>query len=518
VDRGDLSLHVLRNRAELEPDRPWVAELGGDRLTYAASHRLATAWAAAFEELGVRPGDTVASMLPNCVAALHGWIGAGWLGAVHIPINTELIGRPLSAALNLTKARVLVASAGVLDAITRVHDDLPCLELVVVVDGASADAADRRLTAIDGDELVATVTRREYPGPDVEDCSGGMFTSGTTGSPKCALLTWGALEAAGRWLLPSSDPATSSGGAYYNPWPAFHNLSAAGLAVALQRDLRLVLRRGFSVGAFWSDIEEYECTHTVLLVTTPLLLDAPAREEDAKNSLEHVTIVPVTARTAEFAARFGVRVGSVFGLTETGPVFVSDDIASHLGAGRPVPGYALRIVPAQGSTTVTEGELVVRPDESWRLARGYLGSPAGDEDGWFATGDLCRVDDGWYSFTDRLKDSIRRRGHNISSVEVENEVLTHPDVERCACVAVPSDDAFGEDEVQIFVVRRDGSAVTEATLHRHLAALLPAFMVPRFIEFIADLPVTPTRKVRKDLLRKIGASGSPWDGARHAPL
>ena len=129
---------------------------------------------------------------------------------------------------------------------------------------------------------------------------------------------------------------------------------------------------------------------------------------------------------------------------------------------------------------------------------------------WFHSGDRGHMDeDGFLFFQDRMKDAIRRRGENISSFEVERIVNKHPDVAETAAIAVPAD--VGEDEVKIVVVRNPGAALTEEALLRHCAAEMPYFMVPRFIEFRADLPRTPTQKVRKVVLREDGITPATWD-------
>lgn len=148
----------------------------------------------------------------------------------------------------------------------------------------------------------------------------------------------------------------------------------------------------------------------------------------------------------------------------------------------------------------------------------YLNEPAATanawRNGWFHTGDLLWCDpDGDYFFSERLTDSLRRRGENISSQEVEREVRKHPAVAQVACVGVPGD--FGEDEVKVFVVPEPGRDCDPADIIRFVEALLPPYMVPRFVEVIAELPQTPSHRVRKSELRARPNSGQTWDRERH---
>jgi crotonobetaine/carnitine-CoA ligase len=396
-----------------------------------------------------------------------------------------------------------------------VQGELSDLKTVVVLD--TVDQAPSPLAVLPASDLLAAATPLDRPDPQPTDIHAGIFTSGTTGQSKCALVTWGTLEDSGRWLLPTSSIEERHTGAYYNPWPDYHALGLAGFPAAVQRGLRLVLRPTFSVGDFWKDIRTHECTHTVLLVTAPLLLDQPVADDDGHNPLEHVTIVPATGRVNEFQQRFAVRTGSIYGMTETGPIIYTDRAAEHQGGGCPVPGLELEIRTSDDRIAEPNqlGQLVVRPEAAWRLSKSYLGLPEEMgkrwQDGWFHTGDAFVLDpDDRYHFVDRLKDCVRMRGHNVSSIEVEVEVGSHPAVVDCACVGVQSDSAFGEEDIMIYVVPRPGGSLDEADLHRYLTERLPRFMLPRFIELVPDLPRTPTLKVRKDILRSLGPTASAW--------
>ena len=286
-----------------------------------------------------------------------------------------------------------------------------------------------------------------------------------------ALRTWATLEVSGHWLLPTDPDGTTPGGGYYSPWPLFHALGLTALSVAVRRRLRLVHRTGFSASRYWADICEHRCTHAVWLVIAPILLGREAHPDDADNPLQHVTVVPLVRDVGEIESRFAVRVGTMYGQTETGPVLAATRPAHEWGVGRPVPGVEVDITDELGSPVGQDevGELRVRrTTDPAALSTRYLGMPeAMDEkwdDGWFRTGDLFRRGaSGTFQFVDRATDSIRHRGHNISSVELEREVLAHPEVIDCACVGVPSDlgdsDVFGEDDVKIVVVRSPGGVV-----------------------------------------------------------
>jgi crotonobetaine/carnitine-CoA ligase len=183
--------------------------------------------------------------------------------------------------------------------------------------------------------------------------------------------------------------------------------------------------------------------------------------------------------------------------------------------GKARPGVEIRLVDAHDFEVPegTIGELILRADEPWQFTSGYLGEPEATaqvwRNGWFHTGDLFRRDtDGNYFFVDRLKDTVRRRGENISSFEVESEIMTHPAVREAAIVAVPGD---SEDEVLAVIAPQPGADIDPAELVLYLRPRLPHFMIPRFVRVMAELPKTPTQKVQKHLLRDDGVTKDTWD-------
>ena len=163
------------------------------------------------------------------------------------------------------------------------------------------------------------------------------------------------------------------------------------------------------------------------------------------------------------------------------------------------------------------GELMVRADRPWSMNSGYFGNPEATarawRNGWFHTGDAFRRDaDGNFFFVDRMKDAIRRRGENISSFEVEAEVGSHPSVQECAVVAVPSE--LGEDEVLVALVAQPGVEIDPKQLIEYLIPRMAHFMVPRYVRIVLELPKTPTQKVQKHLIRGEGVTADTWDRER----
>tara|TARA_Y100000588_G_scaffold283922_1_gene301470 strand:- start:195 stop:773 length:579 start_codon:yes stop_codon:yes gene_type:complete len=177
---------------------------------------------------------------------------------------------------------------------------------------------------------------------------------------------------------------------------------------------------------------------------------------------------------------------------------------------------ALRVVDAKdievppGNT----GELIVRTDQPWAMNHGYYKNPETTAEawrnGWFHTGDAFRMNAaGEFFYVDRIKDAIRRRGENISSIEVESQVNEHPAVQECAAIAVPSE--FGEDEVMVVLAPKSGETLDPAELVAFLRTRMAHFMVPRYIRIMDALPKTPTTKIQKAPLRANGITEDTWD-------
>jgi crotonobetaine/carnitine-CoA ligase len=180
-------------------------------------------------------------------------------------------------------------------------------------------------------------------------------------------------------------------------------------------------------------------------------------------------------------------------------------------------GFAARVVDEEDSEVAdgVAGELIVRADEPFAFATGYFGAPEKTVEAWrnlwFRTGDrVVREADGYFRFVDRLKDAIRRRGENISSFEVEQVLLGHPAIANAAAFPVRS--SLAEDEVMAAVVLHPGRALAPADLIAYCTPRLPYFAVPRYVEFMAELPMTENGKVQKYKLRERGVTAQTWDG------
>lgn len=487
----------------------------GDRdLTYAGAADAAARLAGGLAGIGVRPGDRVLTMLPNALEAVVAFLGISWGGYVGVPVNTAYRGDMLAYVMDDAEAAALIIHADFLPVFEEIAGRLPGLARVVVVDGDGA-AAGRR----DWAELLTAGPAPRVPSKP-GDLQAIMYTSGTTGPSKGVMVPY---HLAYQYANPHGSHFQEPGDVVYVTLPLFHiGGQWQGVYAAMLCEGRAVLKQKFSVSRFWEDVDTYGVTQTTLLgVMAEFLWKQPRRDDDAGHSLVRATMAPALKESAAFAERFGVRLGQGWGLTETGcvtsPPPLDQPAQDPLCCGTVRDDlYELRLVDENDEEVPpgVPGEAVVRAKEPNALMSGYWRKPEATVKAWrnlwLHTGDaLVQQDDGTYLFVDRQKDCIRRRGENISSLEVERAVLAHEDVQECAAIPVQTEHI--EDEVMVVVALREGSALRPSELRAFLEPRMPAFMLPRYIQVLDELPKTPTAKVKKDVLRATGVRPTTWD-------
>nr|WP_219996352.1 AMP-binding protein [Nocardioides humi] len=298
--------------------------------------------------------------------------------------------------------------------------------------------------------------------------------------------------------------------------PLFHAGGTIGVNAAVVLGGSIVLTSGFRTGDFWDLVRATRPTHVTLLgVMATYLSKQEPSAADRDHSLRRVFMIPLSD-AATFAGRFGVEVVAMYNMTEISiPIISGPNPARDGTSGRVRAGMEVRLVD-EHDLEVPDGEvgeLVVRGAEPWTIATEYLGRPeataAAWRNGWFHTGDAFRQVDGEYFFVDRMGDTIRRRGENISSFEVESEIIAHPSVSEVAIVATPSPD--GEDEVLAIVAPAPGRTIDVQELIEFIRPRLAHFMVPRYFRVLDELPKTPTSKVQKHTLRAAGITPDTID-------
>jgi crotonobetaine/carnitine-CoA ligase len=506
---------VLAERAADRPGKLLVSCGGADR-TYGEMAAIAERGAAALAAVGIAPGDRVALLTANRIEMVELFFACSRLGAVQVPINTFLKGEFLRYQLADCGAETVVVDAPGLAALRPLLDRLPAVRRIVTLDGDAAAGVDvLRYGELD---LGAGGSDRPVPRPD--DLASIIYTSGTTGLPKGCLITQGYLVHIGDTWRGACDLTPED--VVFTPFPFFH-LSGQALALmaCLTGGLSLFLESAFSAVAFMPRAREVGATVTMGVGAMALaVLATPPDADDHDHRIRYSMWIPLPpARQLELEERFGAPVNAEgFGQTECAPVTFNRLTGKRRRetAGLPAPWLDVRIVDDDDVEVAPGeiGEIVVRPREPDSLFSGYWGRPEETlqtfRNLWHHTGDYGRMDgEGFVSFVDRKKDALRRRGENVSSMELEQAILRHPKVAEVAVHAVPSEAT--EDDIKACVVLAAGVETTAEELFAHFEKELPYFAVPRYVELLPALPKNAIGRVLKHELRSAGVTPQTWD-------
>ncbi|HEX9713583.1 MAG TPA: AMP-binding protein [Actinomycetota bacterium] len=506
---------MLRVRARLHPERPFLW-CGNERLTYAEADARASSVAAGLAEAGIGPGDRVAVISSNRTEMLDLFFALARIGAVNVPLNVFLKGEFLRYQLDDSESSTLIADASGLQTAAEVLEDLPSLKRIVALDDAPG---------LSGIEVVPYARVRAAtgapPSVDLEPASlmSIMYTSGTTGMPKGCILPHG-------WYL--TTPASSKhmmgytdGDVLCTALPLFHAWAQGMVMGALYNGLEAVIEPVFSTADVVQRWAETGATvYAGVGMMAMALLGLPASSSDRSHRLRATLMMPMTpSDQATFEQRFGVTVLSqMYGQTECGAIaYCALDEQRKPGTlGKPSPFYEVRLVNDDDvEVPVGElGEIVVRPRAPHGMYQGYWRKPEATLEAWrnlwHHTGDTARADeDGFLTFVDRKKDALRRRGENVSSIELEVAITRHPAIAEAAVHAIPS--PMTEDDIKTCVVLVGGATVEPAELFEFFRTSLPYFAIPRYVEVVPELPRNATMRVMKHLLRARGVTAETWD-------
>lgn len=488
-------------RAEQDPghvycrfeDQDWTVGALNERINRLANGLLAS---------GLRKGDRVALMLPSHPDHIVAIFALAKAGLVRIPVNVHLKGASLDFVFERFEPHALIADQAYAEALAPIADKFTGLR--IVWRGAAGGAGFAGL-------IEAASPARPEVEVDADDIIAITPSSGTTGEPKGVLKSDRSLRAGPMGTLALTG---AKHGDVFLLWePLHHGAGVAVLIAALMEPITLAMVEKFSASKFWEQVRQYDVTHIHYLGgVLPLLLKQPASPLDREHKVRMAWGggCPLDVWRA-FEERFGVVLREGYGLSEM-TTFVTINPEGRLGScGRALPFYDVRLLGEDGQEVPAgeAGEIVARPLEEGLAFKGYYrmeeASAALVKDGWFSTGDLARRDeDGFLFYAGRKKDSVRRRGVNISAWEVERIVLTHDAIEECALIGVPSE--MGDDDLKLFIRPAPGQNPDPLELIRWCEARMPYFQIPRYIEGIDEFPKTPTQRIKKsDLSRSVEA-------------
>lgn len=520
-DRASRTLPaILRGQAERHGSKQYL-DVCGRRVTFEGMLDLTNRMANGLRGLGVKPGDRVAMLLPNSLELVVTWFASSSLGAIEVPNNPGLKGDLLCHNLNNCGAEVLVADLAALPELSKVQDRLPSLHTLILLDGTAADAraAGLRVGRIASfEECLASSA--EFDPVDIHhsDPMAILYTSGTTGAAKGALMSHNHCYS---W---ASAMALNLGfgveDSYFCALPLFHtDAQMFGVYLPLIYGTQGTLAEGFSASKFWDQARASGATATNLLgAMAVILMRAPPGSRDADNPIRVCQCIPMVPDKQAFERRFGMRLVTGYGQTETSFVTLDTVDDTRPGScGKAHPDWEVAVVDGDDTPVPpgTIGEIVSRPKKSWSMFSGYYRAEAKTVETlrnlWYHSGDAGVMDeDGWLYFRHRLNEAIRRRGENISAYEVETVAETHPDVVESAAFGVPSE--FTEEDIMVVALRRPGSDLGAEALLEHFRSNAPRHMVPRYIEMTDEpLPRTPTEKIARNTLKQRGVGDTTHD-------
>ena len=502
---------LLEYRATEHPDQVFL-KMRGVLATWGDFYADVLRVGGGLRDAGLKPGERVAIMLPNSPEFLSAHFGTIAAGLAPVPVNTAQRGETLAFLLRDSGARGIVIDSAFWSQYEPARSERKLVEFVRGEPPAGTKGAVALRDVLAGPTAEPSASDTVSEG-EPAGAFGVLYTSGTTGPPKGVVPTrtdigpllamWQAME-------------VQAGETIYTCLPLFHgNPLAISVLGAIFLDAQIAVSERFSASRFWDEVRSFdavEFNHVGAVI--PILLKQPERGDDRDNPMRVCLSAGCPSHAWEpFQDRFGVKIVEQFSMVDAPGYLINLD--GRVGSmGKPVAGCEATILDDDGAPQQAGrvGELALRASEG--RTHYYLNQPDATEDafrgGWFHTGDLAwRDEDGFFYYAGRKRESMRRRGENVSAWEVENVVNQFPGVLESAAHAVASD--LGEDEIKVVVVSRDGSRVDPVALLDFCATRMARYAVPRYVEARGEIPKTPTQRPRYAELKLEGITEATWD-------
>ena len=498
---------ILAHWAAQQPDAVAIT-FGARHFTWTELANRVRRAAAALRAAGLTPGQRIAVLDLNHPSCLELTLACAQVGTANAVVNFRLAPAEIAYVVNDAKPRLLFVGPEFAGAVAKLRDQLPTLERVIRVGGAD-DEYEAWLAAQQPDSRVHPA------GPS--DCFVQLYTSGTTGFPKGAMLTHRGLLAHSRNVSVSQN--FSHGSRAQVAMPLFHVGGTSYALLALSEGARIYMMRTPDPAAALAMIEAEKITHTffvpALMAAMTQTPGAAGRDYSSLQALSYgASPMPLPVLRASLKL-FPRVMQQVYGMTEQsgvvsllGPADHLDPAVAHrlVSAGTPIPNVEIEIRdPATGARVATgeAGEVWVRSDQ---VMGGYWGQPeataaAITADGWLRSGDGGHMDaDGYLYITDRIKDMIISGGENIYPAEIERVLAEHPLVQDVAVIGVP-DERWGEVPKAV-IVAKSGATIDTEQLLAWCRERIASFKCPKTVDLVAELPRNPTGKILKKELRK----------------
>jgi crotonobetaine/carnitine-CoA ligase len=513
---------ILDDKAKTLRDKVFVRHKE-DRVTYEelsqGSNQIANFF---IRKLGVIKEDKIAVILPNCVDFFYTQFGISKSGAVMVPINVLAKLDLLTHFLNNSDAQIVIVDEQFLPLLESIAEKIPNVKTLIVRTpefNRNKFTFSREFNIIPYQELFNAPSTPPKPLVDWYDPVDIFYTSGTTGVSKGVVLSHNHHYTFGLAIAEYSRLGPKD--IMYICLPLYHGMgSYMCIMPMLLCEGSIVLSDRFSASRWLSEIREYGATVTWAVYSmAPILMKQPERADDADNSLRIYLFSGMPPDIVEpFEKRFGVKVMEQYGATESADLAHSLWDERRRGAIGPIntAHYDIKIVNEHDEEVPggEVGECVSRCKYPYMQMTEYYKMPGETVKAfrnlWLHSGDMCRIDkDGWIYFVGRGKDTIRRRGENISCYELESILSSHEGILECASIPVPSQ--LGEDEVKVVIAAKEGVRLEFSEIMKFCEEKMPKFMIPRYIELVTEIPKLPNEKVDKEGLKKDGLTSNTWD-------
>jgi crotonobetaine/carnitine-CoA ligase len=495
---------LLAARAQESPDAVF-GFYGEKEITFRSLDARVNRLADGLIDLGITAGQRVAVVFGNHPDHIITLLALAKIRAVWVPVNTNLRGASLELIIEQAAPGTIMADAEYWPHLQPILAERATKTLVV----RNPKSLPEMPAAIDFADVArgAAVLRQSQPAKiaAMEETRAIFFTSGTTGPPKGAPLTERMLITCANAAAVAAD--VQAGDVFLLWEPIYHTSGAQMCILALLKPAKLAIVSRFSASYFWDQIRKYGVTKLHYLGG---VLDILLKQPRKSNDKHHKVALAFGAGCHEgtwkvFERRFGIKIREVYGMTETS-CFTTLNRSGKVGSiGKPYPYFDIRILDESDQPVAAgdSGEIVLKEKVPGLIVQEYLGQPDGNEsalqNGWFHTGDLARRDDeGDLFYLGRKKDSIRRRGENISAWEIERVLNTHPDIEESAAVGLDAE--IGEEDVLVFIKSASGRVLDALDIIKWCEPKLPYFQIPRYIQFVDKFEKTPTQRIIKDSL------------------
>jgi crotonobetaine/carnitine-CoA ligase len=477
-------------------------------LSYDEFDRVTDRVASRLRHAGIGPGDRVAALLFNTPEFLLLWGGLAKLRAILVPLNTALKGEILRYELEDSRPAGLVIDRRLWPVYAELRSSVTIPRVWWVDRPSETDPPpDGPRPWTDLEEVPGEI--ESGPAPDPWDPVAILYTSGTTGPPKGALIPHEKILTTS-WEI-GQRSRLAPGSVLFTALPLFHcNAQEMTTLTSMLYGMTAAYDERFHASTYWPTAARWGATHISLLIS---MINVLYKQPDRPTDRQHTVRTALTAGTTkavwnEFERRFGLTIIELYGMTECGcTTLMNPPDAIRVGSiGTPLGFVEAQVVDDHDRPLPpdTRGELVVRPRAPYTMFMGYINKPEQTVESWrnlwFHTGDyVVRDSEGYFYFVDRKKDVIRRRGENLAPYDVETVINRHPSVFESVVVGVPS--PLGEEDVKAFVQLKPGVAENPREIFEFCARELPFFMVPQYIEFIDAIPKTANQKAQRFQLR-----------------